>query len=76
MKEKISQLTNVSRFNVVDLDHDLDMLMSDTEELSNEDLIGVGKGSREEAGEEGIEEVEVVCKLTRRRLTEALQIIS
>jgi len=35
---------------VVDLDHDMDLLMSDTEELSNEDLIGVGKGSREEAG--------------------------
>jgi hypothetical protein len=47
MKEKISQLTNVGGFNVVDLDHDMDLLMSDTEELSNEDLIEVGKGSRE-----------------------------
>jgi len=50
MKEKISQLTNVVGFNVFNLDHDMDLLMSDKEGLSDEDLIGVGKGSREEAG--------------------------
>jgi len=68
MKEKISQLTNVVGFNVVDLDHDMNLLMSYKEGLSNEDLIGVGKGSREE----GTEQVEVVCKLTHRRFSEAL----
>lgn len=72
MKEKISQLTNVVGFNVVDLDHDIDLLMSDKEGLSNEDLIGVGKGSREE----GTEVVEVVCKVTCRRFSEALRIIN
>jgi hypothetical protein len=41
MKEKISQLTNVVEFNVVDLDHDMDLLMSDKKGLSNEDLIGI-----------------------------------
>jgi len=61
---------------MVDLDHDMDLLMSDKEELFNADLIEVGKGSREEAGEEGTEEVEVVYKLTHRRLSEALRIIN
>jgi len=49
MKEKISPLTNVVGCNVVDLDHDMDLLMSDKVGLSIEDLIGVGKGIREEA---------------------------
>jgi hypothetical protein len=53
----------------------MDLLMSDKEELSNDDSIGVEKGSTEKAGEEGTEEVEVVCKLTRTRLSEALRII-
>jgi len=61
---------------MVDLDHDMDLLMSDKEELFNADFIGVGKGSRGEAGEEGTEEVEVVYNLTRRRLSEALRIIN
>ena len=61
---------------MVDLDHDMDLLMSDKEELFNADLIEVGKGSMEEAGEEGTEEVEVVYKLTHRRLSEALRIIN
>jgi len=72
MKEKISQLTNVVGFNVFALDHDVDLLMSDKEGLSNEDLIGVEKGSREE----GTVVVVVVCKRTCRRFSEALQIIN
>lgn len=53
----------------------MDLLMSDKQELSNEDLIGLKTGSREEAGED-TEEVEELCKLTHRRLSEALRIIS
>jgi len=48
MKETIPQFCNVVGFDVVDLDHIMDLLRSDKEGLSNEDLIGVGKGSREE----------------------------
>jgi len=71
MEKEISQLTNVVGFNLFDLDHDMDLFMSDKEGLSN-DLIGVGKVSREE----GTVVVEVVCKLTCRRFSEALQIIN
>ena len=34
-------LTNVVVFNVVDLDHVMDLLMCNKKELSNEDLIGL-----------------------------------
>jgi len=50
MKEKISPLTKVVWFKVVDVDHVMDLLMSDKVGLSNEDVIGVRKGSRKEAG--------------------------
>jgi len=65
-------LTNVVGFNLFELDHDIDLFMSDKEGLSNEDLIGVGKVSKEE----GTVVVEVVCKLTCRRFSEALQIVN
>lgn len=65
-------MTYVVGFNVVDFNDVLDLLMSDKEELSSEDLIEPEKASREEAGEEGTEEFELLCKLTCRRLSEAL----
>ena len=73
--EKIVQLANIVGFNEVDLDDVVDVLMSDKEEFSNDDLIELKKESREVAGEEGTEEGEVVRMLTSERLSEALQII-
>jgi hypothetical protein len=51
---------------------DMDLLKSNKEGLTNKDLIGIGKGSRQE----GTVVVEVVCKMTCRRFSEALQIIN
>jgi len=75
MIEKIVQLANIVGFNEVDLNDVVDVLMSDKEEFSNEDLIELKEESREVAGEEGIEEGEVVRMLTSERLSEALRII-
>jgi hypothetical protein len=68
-------LANIVGFNEVDLDDVVDVLMSDKEELSNEDLIELEEESREVAGEEGTEEDEVVRMLRSERLSEALRII-
>jgi DDE superfamily endonuclease./Tc5 transposase DNA-binding domain./CENP-B N-terminal DNA-binding domain. len=73
--EKIVQLANIVGFNEVDLDDVVDVLMSDKEELSNEDLIELEEESREGAGGEGTEEGEIVRMLTSERLSEALRII-
>jgi hypothetical protein len=71
-REKIVQLANVVWFNKVILDDDVDLLISDKEGLSNDDLIELDKERREKAGVKGTEEGEIVCNLTNRRLSEAL----
>jgi len=75
--EKIVQVANIVGFNEVDLDDVVDVLMSDKEEFSNEDLpvLELKEESREVAGEEGTEEGEVVRMLASERLSEALRII-
>ena len=67
-REKIIQLSNVVRFNWVDLDEVVNLLMSEKEELWNEELIEVKNESREGVGEEGAEDTDVVRMLTRKML--------
>jgi hypothetical protein len=43
-------------FNKVDLDDDMDLLMSEKEQLPIEDVVELDKESREEAEKEGTEE--------------------
>jgi rubrerythrin len=76
MKEKTVQLAYVGGFNEVDLDDDVDLLMSHKQELSNYFTELLQKESREEAGEKGTEEVTIVHKLTNKLLSTALQIIN
>jgi hypothetical protein len=49
-REKISQLTSVVGFNMVDLNDVMDFLMYNKEELFTDDLIALEKESMEEAG--------------------------
>ena len=66
-------MANVVGFNEVDFDDDMDLLISEKEQLSNEDLIELEKESREEAEEEVTEEVDGVLA-HNQKLSDALQI--
>jgi len=52
------QLANVVGSSEVVLDNDIDLLMSEKEQLSIEDLVEPDKESKEEAEEEGTEEAD------------------
>jgi len=67
-------LANVFGFNKVDFDDDVDLLMSEKEQLPIEDLVELDKESREEAEEEGTEEDDWVLA-HNQKLSDALQII-
>ena len=67
-ENRITQLDNAVEFGKVNLSDVLDLLMSDEQWLYNVDLIELEKESREEAGEEGTEEDEVVHMRTGERL--------
>jgi hypothetical protein len=67
-------LANVVGSSEVVVDDDTDLLMSEKEQLSIEDLVELDKEGREEAEEEGTEEVDWVLA-HNQKLSDALQII-